>query len=41
MYWLCGVENFEEIVLFGQQNEALLRHCLPLPYGPPLADMYE
>lgn len=35
---LCGADDFEEIALFGQQKEALLRRYLPLPYGPPSAD---
>ena len=35
---LCGADDFEEIALFGQQKEALLRHYLPLPYGPFSAD---
>ena len=35
---LCGADDFEEIALFGQQKESLLRHYLPLPYGPLSAD---
>lgn len=35
---LCGADDFEEIALFGQQKEALLRRYLSLPYGPPSAD---
>jgi predicted transposase YbfD/YdcC len=35
---LCGADDFEEIALFGQQKEALLRRYLLLPYGPPSAD---
>ncbi len=35
---LCGADDFEEIALFGQQKEALLRRYLPLPYGTPSAD---
>ena len=35
---LCGADDFEEIALFGQQKEALLRRYLALPYGPPSAD---
>lgn len=35
---LCGADDFEEIALFGQQKQALLRRYLPLPYGPPSAD---
>lgn len=35
---LCGVDDFEEIALFGQQKEALLRRYQPLPYGPLSAD---
>lgn len=37
---LCGADDFEEIALFGQQKEALLRRYLPLPYGPPAVDTY-
>lgn len=37
---LCGADDFEEIALFGQQKEALLRRYLPLPAGPPAVDTY-
>lgn len=37
---LCGADDFEEIALFGQQKEALLRRYLPLPYGPPAVDTF-
>ena len=37
---LCGADDFEEITLFGQQKEALLRRYLPLPYGPPAVDTF-
>ena len=36
----CGADEFEEIALFGQQKEALLRRYLPLPAGPPAVDTY-
>lgn len=35
---VCGADDFEEIALFGQQKEALLRRYLPLPNGTPSAD---
>lgn len=31
---LCGANDFEEIALFGQQKEGLLRRYLALPNGP-------
>ena len=37
---LCGADNFEEITLFGQQKEGLLRRYLPLPAGSPAVDTY-
>ena len=37
---LCGADDFEEIALFGQQKEALLRRYLPLPHGAPAVDTY-
>ena len=37
---LCGADDFEEIALFGQQKETLLRRYLPLPAGPPAVDTY-
>lgn len=37
---LCGADDFEEIALFGEQKEALLRRYLPLPYGTPSADTF-
>ena len=37
---LYGADDFEEIVLFGQQKEVLLRRYLPLPYGPPAVDTF-
>ena len=37
---LCGADDFEEIALFGQQKEGLLRRYLPLPAGPPAVDTY-
>ena len=37
---LCGTNAFEEIALFGQQREALLRRYSPLPAGPPAVDTY-
>ena len=37
---LCGADDFEEIALFGQQKESLLRRYLPLPAGPHAADTY-
>ena len=35
---LCGTDDFEEIILFGQQKEGLLRRYRPLPAGPPAID---
>lgn len=40
MVTLCGADDFEEITLFGQQKEGLLRRYLPLPAGPPAVDTY-
>ena len=37
---LCGADDFEEIALFEQQKEGLLRRYLPLPAGPPAVDTY-
>lgn len=37
---LCGADDFEEIALFGQQKESLLRRYLPLPHGIPSADTF-
>ena len=37
---LCGADEFEEIALFGQQKESLLRRYPPLPTGPPAADTH-
>ena len=37
---LCGADDFEEIALFGQQKEPLLRRYLPLPHGVPAVDTY-
>ena len=37
---LCGADDFEEIALFGEQKEALLRRYLPLPHGTPSADTF-
>lgn len=37
---LCGADDFEEIALFGEQKQSLLRRYLPLPAGPPSADTF-
>jgi len=37
---LCGADDMEEIALFGQQKEALLRRYLPFPHGTPSADTF-
>ena len=37
---LCETDDSEEIALFGQQREALLRRYSPLPAGPPAVDTY-
>ena len=38
---LYGADDFEEIALFGQQKEGLMRRYLPLPAGPPTVDTHQ
>jgi hypothetical protein len=37
---LCGADDFEEIALFDQQKDALLRRYLALPHGAPSVDTF-